>query len=211
MALTRKFLAALGIEADKVDEIINAHTETVDGLKNQLAMVKADAEKLPGVQAELDSMKKATEEQDGKNPYQVKYEALKEDFAKYKADQEAKETKAAKSAAYRQLLKDAGISEKRLDAVLRVSDVDAVELDKDGKIKGADKLMESVKAEWADFITTTTTQGANTPNPPANNGGALKSREDIYKTDDKGRFLLDATQRQAALAQIIAAESQQKG
>ena len=28
MALTRKFLAALGIDNDKVDEIIQAHTET---------------------------------------------------------------------------------------------------------------------------------------------------------------------------------------
>lgn len=210
MALTRKFLSALGIEAEKQDEIIQAHTETVDGLKTERDRYKADAEKLPGVQAELDGMKKAAEEQDGKSPWKVKYDAIKEEYEQYKADQAAKESKAAKSAAYRQLLKDAGISEKRLDAVLKVSDVDAVELDKAGKIKGADKLMESVKAEWSDFITTTTTQGANTPNPPTNNGAALKSRADIYKTDERGRFVMDASQRQAALAQIIAAE-QQKG
>ncbi len=36
MALTRKFLAALGIEDDKVDEIIQAHTETVNGLKDEI-------------------------------------------------------------------------------------------------------------------------------------------------------------------------------
>lgn len=210
MALTRKFLSALGIDAEKVDEIISAHTDTVDALKAERDRYKADAEKLPEVKAELKSVKKASEEQDGKSPWKVKYDAIKEEYEQYKADQTAKESKAAKSAAYRQLLKDAGISEKRIDAVLRVSDVDAVELDKDGKIKGADKLMESVKAEWSDFIATTTTQGAHTPTPPANNGGALKTREDIYKTDDKGRFLLDASQRQAALAQIIAAE-QQKG
>ena len=34
MALTRKFLAALGIEADKIDEIINAHSETVDARRS---------------------------------------------------------------------------------------------------------------------------------------------------------------------------------
>lgn len=34
MALTRKFLAAMGIEADKIDSIIDAHTETVDALKH---------------------------------------------------------------------------------------------------------------------------------------------------------------------------------
>ena len=44
MALTRKFLSALGIEEDKVDEIIKAHTETVDALKEQRDELKADAE-----------------------------------------------------------------------------------------------------------------------------------------------------------------------
>ncbi len=33
MALTRKFLKALEIEGDKADQIIEAHTETLDGLK----------------------------------------------------------------------------------------------------------------------------------------------------------------------------------
>ena len=35
MSLTRKFLSALGIEDDKVDEIISAHTDTVNALKEQ--------------------------------------------------------------------------------------------------------------------------------------------------------------------------------
>lgn len=209
MALTRKFLTALGIEADKVDEIINAHTETVDALKAERDGYKADAEKLPSVQKELDTLKAAAEK-DGKDPYKVKYEAIKEEFEAYKKDQTAKESKAAKTDAYRALLKEAGVSEKRIEAVLRVSDVDAVELDKDGKIKGADKLRESIKTEWADFITSKFVKGANTPNPPVNTGGTLKSREEIYKTDEHGRFLMNASERQAALAQINAAE-QQKG
>ena len=54
MALTRKYLTALGIESEKIDEIISAHTETVDGLKEQLRQFEADAKKLPEVQAELD-------------------------------------------------------------------------------------------------------------------------------------------------------------
>ena len=36
MALTRKMLKAMGIEDDKIDQIIEAHTETVDGLKSCL-------------------------------------------------------------------------------------------------------------------------------------------------------------------------------
>ena len=69
MALTRKYLSALGIEAEKIDEIISAHTETVDGLKDEIAKYKGDAEKLPAVQKELDELKKATDEKDGKDPW----------------------------------------------------------------------------------------------------------------------------------------------
>lgn len=194
MALTRKFLSALGIEADKVDEIINAHTETVDGLKNELAKVKADAEKLPEVMRELDAFKKAAEEKGDKDPWKVKYEAVKEEYEDYKKQQTEKETKATKAEAYKELLKEAGVSEKRIAAVLRVSDVDGVELDKDGKIKGADKLMESIKSEWADFITADVTTGANTPTPPANNGKSSKTKDEIMA-------IKDDHERQVAIAE----------
>lgn len=167
MALTRKFLAALGIEADKVDEIINAHSETVDGLKEQIATFKADAEKLPAIQKELDELRTAAEKS-GKDPFKVKYDALREDFDKFKQEVAAEKTKTAKTAAYRALLKDTGISEKRLDAILKVSDIDSVELDADGKLKDADKLKESVKTEWADFIVTETTKVTDPATPPQN-------------------------------------------
>lgn len=177
MALTRKFLSALGIEADKVDEIIAAHTEVTDALKQERDSFKADAEKLPTVQKELNDLKTAAE-QDGKDPYKVKYEAIREDFDKYKAEIAAKDAKAAKETAYRQLLKDAGVSEKRIEAVLRVSDVDGVELDDKGKIKDADKLTESVKTEWADFITKEQVQGADPAKPPAGDNPDFDSMSD---------------------------------
>ena len=42
MALTRKFLSALGIEEAKIDEIISAHADTVNALKEQRDSYKAD-------------------------------------------------------------------------------------------------------------------------------------------------------------------------
>lgn len=206
MPLTRKFLSALGIEAEKVDEIINAHTDVTDSLKAERDGYKADAEKLSAVQKELDDLKAAN----GKDSWKVKYDALKEDFDNYKNEQSAKETKAAKTSAYKALLKKVGISEKRIDAVLKVSDVDSIELDKDGEIKGADKLTASIKEEWADFIVSNSSKGADTPNPPSSNGSTLKTREEIYKRDDSGRFVMDSTERQKALSELLAAE-QQKG
>lgn len=207
MAFTRKFLSALGIEADKVDEIISAHTEVTDALKQERDQYKADAEKLPGVQQELNDLKATT---DGKSSWKVKYDAIKEEFETYKAEQTAKETKTAKEAAYKALLKQAGVSEKRIDAVLKVTDLEGVELDKDGAVKNADEVTKAIKTEWADFIQTTQTVGANTATPPANNGSVLKTREEIYARDASGRFVMDASQRQEALGKLIAAQ-QQKG
>ena len=163
MALTRKLLKGMGLTEEQVDTIIEAHSETVDGLKADIGKYKGDAEKLPGVQKELDDLKAA-----GDGGYKEKYEKEHSDFEKYKADQTAKETRQAKEAAYRELLKAAGVSEKRIPAIIKVTDLDGIEMD-GGKIKDADKHTQTVKTEWADFVESSDTSGADTNNPPANN------------------------------------------
>lgn len=196
MALTRKFLSALGIEDDKVDEIINAHTETVNALKEQRDEYKKDAEKLPLVQKELDDIKAVTS---GEDTFKVKYEALKEDYNKFKAEQEQKETHAKKESAYKALLQEVGISEKRINAVLKVSNVDALEFDNEGKVKDADKLKQEIGEEWSEFVVTTQTTGTKTPNPPSSNTNIKMTKADIYKKDEHGRYILSTAERQKAL------------
>lgn len=198
MALTRKFLKALGLEDDKIEQIIEEHTTIADRMNAEIEKYKADAEVLPRVQRELEKAQ-ADLEAGKKDSWKVKYEAVKEEFEGYKSEQTKKETRSAKEKAYRELLKQAGVSEKRLDAVLRVSDVDSVELDEKGTIKDADKLTESIKSEWADFIGTTSIQGAQTATPPASTGGNGMTKADIYKKDDHGRYVMSAAERQKAL------------
>ncbi|MCR5475505.1 MAG: hypothetical protein K6F28_09940 [Lachnospiraceae bacterium] len=196
MALSRKMLKAMGIEDEKIEQIIEAHTETSDALKEERDNYKAEAEKVPALKKELDELKDAAEKNDGKNPWKVKYEALKEEYDTYKADVDQKATKAVKEEAYRALLKGAGVNEKHIAKVLKVSDdiVNGIELDKDGKVKDADKLTESIKEEWGDFIITNQgTQGANTSTPPANTGGK--------KTKDEILAIKDTTERQKAMAE----------
>lgn len=170
MALTRKMLKAMGIEDEKIDQIIEEHAETVNALKQQRDQYKVDAEKLPGVQKELDDLKEAAEK-DGENPYKAKYEDLQQQFDDYKADVTAKETKAKKTAAYRKLLKDAKVSEKRLDSILKLSPVDDIELDDNGEIKDAADVKKKIEEEWSDFIVTEETHGADSNNPPGGSGG----------------------------------------
>lgn len=194
-------LKAMGIEDEKIDQIIEAHGETVDALKEQRDQYKADAEKLPEVQKQLDTAREQLENA-GKDSWKDKYDALKGDYEKYKSDQAEKETRRAKEKAYTELLKAAGVPEKRIAGILKVSKdtVDALELDEEGKkVKEADKLIEAAKEEWADFIPTTTQTGANTATPPATTGGGM-TKSDIYKKDDKGRYVLSAAERQQAIA-----------
>ena len=180
MALTRKFLSALGIEEAKIDEIISAHADTVNALKEQRDGYKADADKLPTVQRELDDLKAS---QSGDDPYKEKYENKAREFDEYKKSVEAKELKRSKSAAYKQVLKELKAS--HVDSILKASqsELEKIELDENGKIKDVDKLKESIKKEWADFIVAEGQQGANTATPPANEGSKL-SKDDIMKIKD---------------------------
>ncbi len=195
MALTRKFLTALGIEADKVDEIINAHAETVDALKAERDTYKDKAEKFDAEQDKVTKLEKQVKdlEDSNKDSYKVKYEAIKEEFADYKKGIESEKSKAEKTSAFKALLKEIGISEKRIDSVTKISDIDGIKLDKDGKIEGVDELKKSLSEEWSDFIEKTGTQGASTATPPAggNGGGAVKTKEEILK-------IKDTSERQAA-------------
>lgn len=177
MGLTRKMLAAMDIPAEKIDEIINAHTETLAAIKEERDNYKVSADKLPSVEKKLTEAEAALEKFKS-GDWETKYNTIKGEFDSFKADAVAKETKAKKETAYKQLLLDAGISDKRVGAVLKVTSLDGIELDDSGKIKDADKLTEGVKKEWADFIVTQGEVGASVSRPPANdgNGGTQPSR-----------------------------------
>lgn len=180
MSLTRKMLKAMGIEEEKIDQIIEAHSETVDSLKADRDSYKEDAEKLKDVQKELDDLKAK-----GDDGWKEKHDALKAEFDQYKNDVQAKETKAAKEAAYRAILKDANLSEKGIEKAIKYADWDKIELDADGKLKGANDHIKAVRDEWAEYVTTTTTTGARTSTPPANNGGKTgKTKEEIMAIRD---------------------------
>ena len=189
MALTRKFLAALGIDEDKAEQIITAHAETVDGLKAERDKFKTDAEKLPAVESELNTLK---EKMAGEDPYKDKFEKVQKEYSEYKKDVEAKATTAKKENAFKAMLKEIGIPEKRIESVLKVSDVAKIEFDDEGKVKDGEKLKEGLKTEWADFIPTTKTEGAKPATPPANGGKTTMTKEQI-------RAIPDAAARQKAM------------
>lgn len=171
MALSRALLKGMNLTDEQVQAIIDAHRETVDGLKEEAEKQKKqaeefrqDAEKLADVQKELDDLKKSG------GDWQKKYDDEHKAFEDYKKDIEQKETVQKVKDAYRALLKTQNVSEKHLDAVLRVTDISGMKLKEDGTLENADKLTESIKKEWSDFIVQTGKKGAEVETPPSGDG-----------------------------------------
>ena len=160
MAFTRATIRNLakesGVEIPKEfeDALVSEHLTARNAYAEE--QVKAELEKQPAAKAE--NVKDSEE-----------YKALKADFDKYKAEVAEKETKAAKEAAYRDILKDANLSEKGIEKAIKYAEWDKIELGEDGKLKGANDHIKAAREEWAEYVTTTTTTGAKTSTPPANN------------------------------------------
>ena len=177
MALTRKSLKAMGLTDEQVDSIIEMHTDTVDGLKADISKYKGDAEKLPGVQKELDDLKAA-----GDGGYKEKFEKEHSDFENFKKTIEEKETKAAKESAAKAFFESKGITGNSLEIAMRGSSAEIAALDLDGeKIKDPSALDALVNGTFKALVSTTTTKGANIPNPPATTPNKAYSADDIRK------------------------------
>lgn len=196
MALTRKMLKAMELDEDKITQIIDAHQSTIDEIADERDKLKADVEKFKTEAERLGSVEKdllkAQAKLEDADKVSEKLKALQNEFAEYKADVDAKTTKATKEKAYKDLLKQAGVSDKRIDSIIKISDLSTIEFDKDGKIKDEKAVVDAIKSEWADFIVTEHEKGAQTPKPPVNNGGAKMSKDEIFK-------IKDTAERQAAM------------
>ena len=163
---------------DKVNRLQTLHHEIVNGLMDEKDEAIQRAEKA----------EKAAESA------KAEKEAAEKSLTDYKAQQTQKDTRATKAAAYKQLLKDNGVLEKHFDRVVKMTgaDIDALELDENGKVKDAKKFMDSQKDVWGDFVATTTTTGAKVDTPPTNTGSKM-TKEQIIN-------IKDASERQAAIA-----------
>lgn len=194
MALTKakikEILSEAGADESKISDatlkIMEGHTASIDALREERDTYKKEADAAADAKKEAADLKKENEslKESQKDSYKVKYDALKEEFTEYKKGIESEKTKASKTEAFKKVLKEIGVSEKRIEAVLKVSEVDKIKLDKDGNIEGLDDLKKNLTEEWADFIVKTDKKGAETVTPPANTGGGKKTKEEIDAIKD---------------------------
>ena len=193
MAFTRATIRNLakesGVELPKEleDALVSEHLTARDAYAEE--QVKAELAKQPE--------QKAVNVKDSEE-----YKTLKKSFDDYKAEIANKQAKEAKEKAVRAFYESKGITGKNLEIAMRGSraEIDGIELDGD-KIKDDSTLDALVKGDFSGLVATTTKKGADTANPPANNGGDKLTKADIYKKDDKGRYVMSTAERQKALAE----------
>lgn len=183
MALKRSELRKIVKDADITDEekltaVMDLLHSEVDDLKEEQDDLK---EQLKKAQADLKDAQKNGGGDDSE--WKKKYESERDAFKKFKDDQTAKDSRAAKEAAYKKLLEESKVSAKTIDNVLKVTNFEEIELDDKGQIKDAAEVKKKIESDWSGFIESTQTKGANVKNPPANDGvtGTYTSRAEARK------------------------------
>lgn len=183
-------LTAMGIEAEKIDQIIEAHTESTDALKAKAEEEKQKADeareqasRVPDLEKQIEALEAADESGEWKAKYdeekaradglqgdldKLKGEkaTVEEEFENFKQGVEADKANAEKLELYKGLLREIGLDEKRVDKAARLKPLDELSVE-DGKLAGYEELKASEAEEWAEFIPQSQgAHGQNVPNPP---------------------------------------------
>ena len=204
MAMSRKYLADLGLTQEQVEAVTQAHGETVEALKGQRDEAQARAEALEGIRAELQRARADLDAaQAGMGERNVDLEAVQEELRKereafeaYRGEIAAKAQRETKEAAFREVLKAAGVSAPAgIEKVLKYTDLEGLELDPEGGLRDRDGLIQAVRTEWPELLVTTTTCGAPVANPPMSLGGSR------YRDRGEIMAITDTAARQLAIAE----------
>lgn len=207
MSFKRSDLVALGIEPEKIQTLIDWHSETVKGLQAKIEEYKDNADKLTEVQEELDKVKNdlATAnksiEKAAKDDYKGKFEAVTAELEMMKSEAVAKETTAAKSSALKDELKKANYTDNAISLILRNGFANDVEMGEDGKATNLDTVIKAIQADrdFSGFTPKVTENNLKLETPPANTGGKKSmSWDEIDK-------ITDTAERQNAIAQNMEA------
>nr|MBR4281670.1 hypothetical protein [Clostridia bacterium] len=170
MALTRNFLKSMGLDEEKINAIIEGHTDTVTAMTRERDEAREKAAKVDELISERDD-------------YKAKYEKagdatkVQADFDAYKKQVEGEKAKAAKSAAVRAALKAAGVNRDEFAELLMGKvDLDKVEMDGD-KVKDTAALVDPLKASYAGCFGTVEEKGTDKTSPPSGGGKSYTAAE----------------------------------
>jgi hypothetical protein len=189
MAFTRNWLKTMGLTDEQEKAIMEEHINVTDALKAQRDKAQNDVKELqtkvdaiPGLETQIKDLKSGVD-------YKAKYDEEHKAFEDYK-NQIAAEAELAKvKAAYRKLLVDEKINEKRVDSVLKLTDFSEMKLDKEGNLENLDALKDNIGKEWGEFKVVTKERKQTVATPPGNGnqGGGESRARDLYLNHLKQR------------------------
>lgn len=169
------------------NRLVALHLGVVDPLKDDLTKYKADAEKLSGVQKQLDDLKAA-----GDGGYKEKYEKEHSAFEAFKTDITAKESKAAKEKAVRAYFESKNITGANLDLAMRGCGEEMAALELDGEnIKDTKSLDALVDGTYKGLVSKSHVRvdmGGR-----LNDGGKPMTKDEVMQITDRA-------ERRAAIA-----------
>lgn len=190
MALTNALLKSMGIEGDQRDQIMAAHQETLQSIKDERDGLRDTAARVPILEKEIEDMRAAQPTED----WQRKYGELQAEYESYKSQVATERTEQEKARLYRSMLREAGVDERRIDSIMKVTDLSGISV-AEGAIEDADSVREAIAREWGDFMVKTSTRGARVDDPPTNSGARM--------TRDEIMAIKDTSARQRAIAENI--------
>lgn len=172
MSLTRKQLREMALSDEAIDQIIRAHMDTVDALRQERDEANERAAALTAQRDELQGRV------DALTPLEAQVRQVQSDFDRYKADIENAAVSRRKQGWIRDALLRAGANEKALSLLSGAVDEAAVPPEEDAE--ALDALIAPVKERYADFFAQPVHLALPSLQPPQSTHGTL-SRHDISR------------------------------
>lgn len=197
MAFTRRFLKEVLADredaAELIDQIIEAHIETVAPLKAELNRLQAEnggktADEIHAeyerLTAQLEQLKAEEVDEDG-TPWKTRYEEEKARYEAYKSEFDAKQAYREKEKAFRSMLIQEGVTS-HVDLLVRASGdiINSMEM-QDGKVRNHESVSAAIRSECRDFI-----------GKPMQTRTAATTRESIMNITDRPERLAAIQQNQ---------------
>lgn len=177
MSFSRSFLKSIGLNEEQISAAMEEHNNVTKYMQGQIDQYKAeaeqhksDAEKLPGIQKELDELK-------ARKDYKPDYDKAVKDLEDYKAqvkrDQELSKVKSA----YRKLLKDEQISDNWAEDIMAFTQFEGMKLGEDGALQDVDALKKTIGEKYGKYKVTGRDRGEDVQHPPAGGAGGGANTE----------------------------------
>lgn len=190
MAFTRKMLRALGIEDDKIEQIMDAHTEVTEALKTERDAAKTAADELTKVKDELAQTKESLKaaEKSAKDA-KSQFDTEKAEHDKLKTEISTKAAKEKADAAIIEWAKSKGYSEAGAKKIAKYGGYgDRLKFDENGKATNLDELADDVAAEWGEYKGEPRSEGYKGSNPLTGGTATKKSLAAQYYAEYQDRL-----------------------